>query len=139
MFHSVAFNRRTHGRPPFFTLPAIESLPKMLQDQKLNEMANPWGGFYIAGYVCGFRVWSLELPQAFENSFRLGMGIKAASLIRAPFGRRLSPVLCRRVLQPFVLNLDNGDILTLHHIAAFCTLGLNRGEGRRVTKGWVER
>ena len=50
MFYSVALNRKTCGRPPSFTLPALESLAKPSQDQKLNEMGGGGGGgFYVAG------------------------------------------------------------------------------------------
>ena len=54
-----------------------------------------------------------------------------------PFECKFSPVLCQRVLQYFLLNLEKGTTHILYCLDDFCIIGLDRAEVRRVTQEWV--
>mmetsp|Transcript_112384 Transcript_112384/g.195192 ORF Transcript_112384/g.195192 Transcript_112384/m.195192 type:complete len:527 (+) Transcript_112384:257-1837(+) len=138
IFHLVALNGKSVGRPPPFVLPTIEGLAKMMQERlhsmgDLGSLAELWATHVDLGNA----FWALVLPEAFWNSFRLQMGDKNVSLLRVPFGWKFSPVLCQRVLQHFLVNLKKGETLILHYLDDFCIIGGNKDEVRRVTNDWV--
>ena len=134
IFHLVALNNKTCGKPPSFTLPTIEALARLLQERKLEAMneLDKNSSLWATHVDLGNCFWSLELPKAFWASFGLKMGDKIVSLIQVPFGWKCSLVLCQRVWQHFKLNLGKDTTLILHYLDDFCIIGLDRAEVRRV-------
>ena len=140
IFHLVALNVRSVGRPPSFILPTIEGLAKMLWEgvQKtgdLGDLEELWATHVDLGNA----FWYMVLPKAFWKAFRLKLGDKNGSLMLNPesFGWKFSPVSCQRILQHFLLHLEKGTTLILHYLDDFCFIGANEEEVRRVTKEWV--
>ena len=156
--HLVQFNKQHANRPPSFTLPVVEDLAFLIELHYLRagqgclafsedvgrylcdpflralddlRLEAPEGAPMLAFHVdLKNAFWSLRLPDAFRQAFRVSIDGQTFAFNCLPFGWQYSPVICRTVLGYLPQGLDLVSVLVLHYLDDFLVLGFGAGNVR---------
>ena len=156
--HLVQFNKQHANRPPSFTLPVVEDLAFLIELHYLRagqgclafseevgrylcdpflralddlRLEAPEGAPLLACHVdLKNAFWSLRLPDAFKQTFRVSIDGQTFAFNCLHFGWQYSPVICQTVLGYLLQGLDLVSVLVLHYLDDFLVLGFGAGNVR---------